>query len=128
MTTKPIRDDVYDAMRAALTSNGGYIYRGRRRQPGPATDLATLLMLERRHLVRLVRTVIPNKRTGQRHLEVIGGWINRYGRTVLRDEVLRRNDAMLAQLAPPAPRSVTAHVDPFALISTGGRREPDLPF
>lgn len=155
VATKTIRADVYNAMREALTSNTGFIYRGRDRQDGPQAGLGTLLMLARRGWVRLVRAKVENARTGQIHHEVAGAWVLAPGRTALRNEITRRGDAMPARLALPTrtatpahpvapaapatrphvvtalfdrPRSLTTWVDPFALIGTGARRFDLIPF
>lgn len=156
MARKTIRDDLYGAMRAALSTNAGYIYRGRDRQPGPQTGRGTLLMLKRRGWIRLVRVTITTPGTTRRRREVAGGWLLPLGRLALRDEITRRGGDMLARPAsrPPhpvspvsashrrpvtparaagalpfRPRSVTANVDPFVLLTTGGSRYDDnIPF
>jgi hypothetical protein len=110
---KPLRDDLYGAMYAALTSNAGFIYRGRDKQTGPQAGLGTLLMLERRRWVRLVRVTITTPGTGQRRREVAGAWILPLGRSVLRDEITRRGHDMPARLVLPArPRRTPAPTAP----------------
>lgn len=106
MASKPIRNDLYGAMRAAITGNAGYVYRGRDHQPGPQAGLGTLLMLERRGWIRLVRaTVVLN--TGRRRREVAGGWLLPLGRAALRDEITRRGDDMPDRLALRPARPAT---------------------
>lgn len=163
MAIKGIRDDLYEAMRAALTSNAGYIYRGADRQTGPQTGRNTLLNMERWGWARLVRAKIRNGRNQQIRHEVAGGWLTRKGRAALRAEILRRGDDMPARLATPTrslatptrrtatpayctrptaspapartatallerPRSITAQVEPFALITTAAGQPDDIPF
>lgn len=107
MASNTIREDLYRAMRAAFTSNAGFIYRGRDRQTGPQAGPGTLLMLERRRWVRLVRVAITDPVTGQTRLEVAGGWLRPLGRAVLRDEITRRGDDMPARLVARRPRPAT---------------------
>ena len=130
MRAKTMRPDVYAALLAALDTNGGYLWRGRDKQPGAQAGPGTLLMLERRGWVRLVRAIVQ-KSDGRDYLEVFGGWVTRTGRSVLRDEVIRLGAPMPARLArpgQPAGRSVTRHVDPFALVASGRPVEPALAF
>lgn len=135
MRAKKMRPDVYAALLAALETNGGYVWRGRDKQPGAQAGLGTLLMLERRGWVRLVRAMI-RKSDGRDHREVFGGWVTRAGRSALRDEVIDRGAPMPARLARPGqpagvvagPRSVTRYVDPFALVASGRPAEPVLAF
>lgn len=109
---KPLRDDLYEAMRTAITGNAGFIYRGRDRQTGPQAGLGTLLKLEDWGWVRLVRVRVITPGTGQVRWEKAGGWLTRKGRTALRDEILRRGADMPARLARPASRPAPRPVTP----------------
>ncbi|MFI7608829.1 hypothetical protein ACIBTV_27465 [Micromonospora sp. NPDC049366] len=109
-TTDGIRPTVYAAMRAAITTNGGFIYRGGDHQTGPQASRGTLIHLEKWGWARLVRVTVTIR--GQRRREIAGGWLLPMGRTVLRDEILRRGDDMPARLARPARRPAPRPVTP----------------
>lgn len=127
---KPIRDDIYAAMCAALEDNMGYVYCGRNKNSGPQLALGTLVMIARRGWVRLAYGKRTRIRNGQRYREIAGAWIVCGGRRALRDDVNRRREPMPARLVRPIdrmlaaanftghrPPSVTALVDnPFSLL------------
>ena len=134
MATTPMRDALYDTLRAALHRPDYRIDRGSDSDPGPIAGLGTLLMLERRGWARLQRDTVTHPRTGQPAREISGGWLVAYGRAALRAEVTRRGDAMPRQLARPGDRpaptpraSLTCQVDPFALVAAAGARPVGWP-
>lgn len=113
MATTRIRDDLYAALLSAITTNAGYLYRGRDKQPGPQTGLGTFTRLKRWGWVDLVH--VRTVKRGQIHLEIAGGWITPKGRAALRSEIQRRGDDMPDRLAiRRRPRPTTAAPAPVA--------------
>lgn len=126
-TRDDIRDDLYAAMYAAITSNAGYLYRGRDKQPGPQVGLGTLTRLDKWGWIKPVSVEVTKR--GQTHHEKAGGWLTNKGRSALRDEIARRGDEMPARLVvqrhkatkaapgtpitpPPGPRRPVSPVRP----------------
>lgn len=122
-TRGDIRDDLYKAMRAAITDNTGYLFRGRDKQPGAQVGKGTFTHLARWGWVDVVKVEIVKR--GQIHHEIAGGWLTRAGRAALRAEILRRGDTMPDRLATPrTPAPSRSVADRQA---TTARRTPRAP-
>lgn len=123
MNRKTIADKVYRAMRDAYTHPGRYLTRA----PGVGMDVINYLA--RRDWITLDRQPELNKH-GQKVWTTRGGHLTGSAISSLRLEAQRRGDDLPdpAAVRLPAQRSITAQVDPFALVASGGPREIPLPF
>lgn len=123
MNRTTIADRPYRAMLTAAGEVDAYL----KRAPGLGMDIINYLV--RRDWIKLHRERSLNKH-GQVVWETRGGWITPLGLSCLRQETARRGDTMPdpRTFRVPAQRSVTALVDPFALVASGRPAEIPLPF